>query len=148
MDAKTKNEAKTETEVLSFIQQAWSDSHDWHLVFEKVKREYNFQGHYIGDTVITFCAYRGYLRAMQWMRSPVSADGTPGAPCPWNKLTCAYAARNGYLEILEYLYEAEAPFGQPAIIHNNCKEFMATYRDSWKSGRFDLPLQWVKPAKH
>ena len=211
-------ETETETEVLAFIQEAYQSSHNWEVVFEKVHQKYNNSN---AGCVMNFCAGRGYIQVIQWLRTPilpelpsrtpelpsgtpelpsgtpelssrtpelssrtpefpedpcpwgeytcafaannghlhvlrwirnpVFPDGSPlpGGPCPWGEFSCGYAALNGHVEVLEYLYEAEAPYWISHKVHDNCKEFLDTYGESWASRRFDVPLPWqcMKPAK-
>ena len=140
-DVNTEND---EIELLSFIQEAYQSSHDWDVVLEQVKQEYNIS--YLGG-LINFCAIRGYVNAIQWLRRP----DLPGGPCSWNEWACYNAAWNGHVGVLKYLYEEEAPFLVPNTryckVHENCKEFMDTYGESWNSRRFDVPLYCMKPAK-
>ena len=231
--ADTQEMQMTNEEVLAlaFIQQAWAASHDWDVVLQKVKEKYSVPYIACIYSVMEFCAARGYLQVIQWMRSPelpggpchwdhwccaraakhgdlhvlqwlrnpvfpsgtlsempgnapespsepcpwdsvactwaagrghlqvlqwlrnpVSPSGMPlpGGPCPWDVQACYYAGMNGHLEVLEYLYEAEAPFKLPNNVHENCKEFVEIYRESWESRTFDVPLPWqcMKPAKN
>ena len=176
-DLKKTKITKEEACVLAFIQEAWESSQNWLVVFDKLKQQYHAPEFSYVSYVINFCAARGYLHILQWMRmpserpseipgwsnwtcavaalnghlhvlewlrNPVSPDGKqlPCGPCPWDERVCAAAALNGQVEVLEYLYEAEAPYYLCNFyeIHENCKQFIYAYGESWKSRRFDVPL--------
>ena len=105
-----------ETAVLTLIQETYESSHDWDVVFERIQLEYYVP--YISNPsdlacVIEYCAARGYLRVLKWLRSPEFFSGGPDNPCPWNERACAYAAASGHLHVLKWLRGPEFSSGVP-----------------------------------
>lgn len=69
--------------------------------------------------------------------------------CPWDYDTSYWVVVKGNVAILEYLYEQEILFYNvdSKEIHEDSKEFLNVYGRAWMTGKFDVPLHWVKPAK-
>ena len=52
-------------------------------------------------------ALRGHLEVLQWARQ----NG-----CPWDELTCAYAAAGGHLEVLQWARQNGCPWDQSTCV--------------------------------
>ena len=74
--------------------------------------------------------------------------------CPVSEHTFGLLSIIGNMDFVEHLYENKVLYKSPRpcgpyYIHENYEKFMEIYGDSWKSGRFDVPLpsECPKPAK-
>ena len=95
-----------EISVLAVMQEAWESSHDWNVVFEKVKQECDIKTVF---SMIDFCAICGYLRILQWLRSP----DLPGGPYPWDHMVFYNAANYGHVHVLQWLRNPVSASGRP-----------------------------------
>lgn len=55
------------------------------------------------------------------------------------------AIMGGWIHMLEYLYEEQAPCFGTLVVNRNCDEFVSTYEESWRTQTFDVLLPWQYP---
>ena len=97
------------------------------------------------EVVCDFLALSGNLPALKWARAEkqprgqVADTGIPEkrlrrSPFPWNELTCAMAARGGYLRMLKWMRE------------NKCPWDSKTCFEAGKAGHLEV-LKWIHGQK-
>ncbi len=80
----------------------------WHLVCKSVCQRWRFLLLKQGGTPFFTASYfaaklarEGHLKVIQWARSQ---------GCPWNSLTCDYAAEGGHMEVLQWVRSQGCPW--------------------------------------